>query len=110
MPGAANKMNCKTEPSAAPLGWEHVSPTGDYRPGAGLTSLNAATSGHSACATGTSVSRPHVESEILEIVPSRSRPDQGIVMVRSETLNQHDEIVQVLPAKLVAFRRPPGTS
>jgi acyl dehydratase len=49
----------------------------------------------------------HVESEVLEIAPSRSRPDRGIVTVRSETLNQRNEIVQVLTAKLVTFRRPP---
>jgi acyl dehydratase len=47
----------------------------------------------------------HVESEILEIKPSRSRPDRGVITVRSETRNQHGEIVQVLTAKLVAPRR-----
>ena len=52
----------------------------------------------------------HVESEIVEIVPSRSRPDRGIVTVRSETLNQRGEAVQVLTAKLVVFRRSPPTS
>jgi acyl dehydratase len=46
-----------------------------------------------------------VVSEILEIVPSRSRPDRGMVTLRSETLNQKDEVVQVLTAKLVVFRR-----
>src|SRR5260370_18872709 len=30
-----------------------------------------------------------VESEIVEITRSRSKPDQGIVTVRSTTLNQH---------------------
>jgi acyl dehydratase len=47
----------------------------------------------------------HVVSEIEEIVPSRSRPDRGMVRVRSETRNQRDEIVQVLIAKLVVPRR-----
>jgi acyl dehydratase len=46
-----------------------------------------------------------VLSEIEEITPSRSRPDRGMVRVRSETRNQHDEIVQVLIAKLVVPRR-----
>ena len=50
------------------------------------------------------------ESEILEIVPSRSRTDRGIVTVRCETLNQHNEVVQALTAKLVVFRRSPATS
>ena len=53
----------------------------------------------------------HVESEVVEIVPLRSRPDRGIVTVRSETLNQRNEIVQILTARLVVFRRsPPSTS
>lgn len=47
----------------------------------------------------------HVESEILEVRPSRSRPDRGLVTIRSETRNQHGEIVQILIAKLVVPRR-----
>jgi acyl dehydratase len=46
-----------------------------------------------------------VVSEIEEITPSRSRPDRGMIRVRSETRNQHGEIVQVLIAKLVVPRR-----
>jgi acyl dehydratase len=46
-----------------------------------------------------------VVSEVEEITPSRSRPDRGMVRVRSETRNQHDEVVQVLIAKLVVPRR-----
>ena len=49
-----------------------------------------------------------VESEIQSIVPSRSKPHQGMVTERSETLNQHGETVQVLTAKLVVPRRPPA--
>ena len=47
-----------------------------------------------------------VESEILEITPSRSRPDRGMVKVRSETRNQRGEVVQILEARLVVPRRP----
>ena len=47
-----------------------------------------------------------VTSEVLEIRPSRSRPDRGMVTLRSETRNQDDEIVQTLVAKLVVPRRP----
>lgn len=47
-----------------------------------------------------------VESEVVEITPSRSRPDRGIVTVRSETLNQRNEAVQVSTARLIVFRRP----
>jgi acyl dehydratase len=48
----------------------------------------------------------HIESEIVEITPSRSKPQQGIVTVRSTMLNQHDEAVYVLTAKLLVPRRP----
>jgi acyl dehydratase len=47
----------------------------------------------------------HVESEILELRPSRSHPDRGMVTIRSETVNQLGEIVQVLIAKLIVSRR-----
>ncbi len=45
------------------------------------------------------------ESEVLEVRPSRSRPDQGLIKVRTTTLNQHDEAVQVIIANLVVPRR-----
>lgn len=48
----------------------------------------------------------HVESEVVQVTPSRSRPDRGIVTVRSETHNQRGEVVQTLTAKLVVPRRP----
>jgi len=47
----------------------------------------------------------HVESEVLEVMPSRSRPDRGMVTMRSETRNQRGEIVQALTAKLIVPRR-----
>jgi acyl dehydratase len=47
-----------------------------------------------------------VDSEVLAIAPSRSKPNQAIVTVRSTTTNQHGETVQVLTAKLIAFARP----
>ncbi len=49
--------------------------------------------------------RLRVECEVLEITPSRSRPDRGMVTVRTTTLNQHDEPVQVLVTKIVVPRR-----
>jgi acyl dehydratase len=48
----------------------------------------------------------HVESEIVEITPSRSKPQQGIVTVRSTMLNQNGEAVYLLTAKLLVVRRP----
>src|SRR5437868_3285976 len=47
----------------------------------------------------------HVESEVLSITPSRSRPDRGMIEVRSETRNQHGDVVQLLVSKLVVPRR-----
>jgi len=41
----------------------------------------------------------------VEVVPSRSRPDRGIVTVRSETRNQRDEVVQTATVKLLVPRR-----
>jgi len=46
-----------------------------------------------------------VESEVLEVRPSKSRPDQGLIKVRTTTLNQHGEAVQVLIGNLVVRRR-----
>jgi acyl dehydratase len=46
-----------------------------------------------------------VESEIVEITPSRSKPNQGIVTVRSTTVNQNGEAVYLLTAKLLVMRR-----
>jgi acyl dehydratase len=47
-----------------------------------------------------------VESEILEITPSRSKPQQGIVTVQSTMLNQNGEAVYLLKAKILVLRRP----
>jgi acyl dehydratase len=46
-----------------------------------------------------------LESEILEVRPSKSRPEQGLIKVRTTTLNQDGEAVQVLVANLVVPRR-----
>ncbi|QDF95276.1 dehydratase [Azoarcus sp. DD4] len=48
----------------------------------------------------------NVESEIVEVTPSRSKPDRGIVTIRSETRNQRGETVQVMTSRLVVPRRP----
>jgi acyl dehydratase len=47
-----------------------------------------------------------IESEVLEVRPSRSRPDQGLIKVRTTTLNQHGEPVQVAIGYLVVRWRP----
>ena len=47
----------------------------------------------------------HIESEIAQITPSRSKPDQAIVVVRGTMLNQNREPVYQLNAKLLVFKR-----
>ena len=47
-----------------------------------------------------------MESEILEILPSRSKPNQAVVKVRSTALNQRGEPVYVFTAKVLVFKRP----
>jgi len=47
-----------------------------------------------------------VESEVLAVVPSRSKPDRGLVTLKSETRNQKGEAVQIQTAKLLVWRRP----
>jgi len=51
-----------------------------------------------------------VESEIVEIRPSRSKPNQGVVSVKNITRNQHGEEVQIFTAKLLVFRRSQATA
>ncbi|HLN08839.1 MAG TPA: MaoC family dehydratase [Xanthobacteraceae bacterium] len=51
-----------------------------------------------------------VESEVLDVRPSKSRPEQGLIKVRTTTLNQDDEAVQVLVSNLVVPRRRGQTS
>jgi len=46
-----------------------------------------------------------VTSEVLDVTPSRSRADRGMVTMRSETRNQRGEVAQVLTARLVVPRR-----
>jgi len=47
-----------------------------------------------------------VNSEILEITPSRSKPNQGIVNVRCVTVNQDGDQMQVMTTKILMFKRP----
>ncbi|MFW7269998.1 MaoC family dehydratase [Gluconacetobacter sp. Hr-1-5] len=47
----------------------------------------------------------HVWTEIIDIRPSRSKLDRGIVVIRSRTLNQHNELRQDVTAKILVFSR-----
>jgi acyl dehydratase len=49
--------------------------------------------------------RLRVESEVLEVRPSRSRPEQGLAKIRTTTLNQNGEPVQVMTSNLIVPRR-----
>jgi acyl dehydratase len=46
-----------------------------------------------------------IETEILELRPSESRPGQGIIKVRTTTFNQAKEPVQIVISNLLAERR-----
>jgi len=48
----------------------------------------------------------HATSEIIEKRPSRSRPDRGLVKIRSTTFNQRDEPVQVMVSLQIVLCRP----
>ncbi len=46
-----------------------------------------------------------LESEVVEVRASRSKPHQGVARVRNTTLNQDGEVVQVFTAVLIVPRR-----
>jgi acyl dehydratase len=48
-----------------------------------------------------------LEIEVLEVSPSRSRPDRGTVLMRNRSLNGEGEEVQVFTVRIVVPRRPP---
>jgi acyl dehydratase len=45
-------------------------------------------------------------SEVLEIRPSKSRPDQGIIKMRTQTVNQEGQPVMIFVANMIVPRRP----
>ena len=48
----------------------------------------------------------HIESEVIEVRPSKSRPDLGLIKVRMTTLNQNGEAVLVSVGNLLVPHRP----
>ncbi|HSI30761.1 MAG TPA: MaoC/PaaZ C-terminal domain-containing protein [Miltoncostaeaceae bacterium] len=48
----------------------------------------------------------HVEAEVLEVRPSRSRPDRGMAVVRMETVDREGAVAQVFTVTMVVPRRP----
>jgi acyl dehydratase len=47
-----------------------------------------------------------LQTEIMEIRPSRSKPDRGIIRIRNITTNQNGEVVQTFLASVLVRRRP----
>jgi len=48
----------------------------------------------------------HTKSEVLDVRPSKSRPDRGLIRVRTTTFNQDNEPVQIYIGNLLVPRRP----
>jgi acyl dehydratase len=46
-----------------------------------------------------------LQTEIVEVRPSRSKPDRGIIRIRNVTTNQNDEVVQNFVASVLVRRR-----
>jgi acyl dehydratase len=47
-----------------------------------------------------------LETEILDVRASRSKPDRGIIRIRNVTTNQRGEVVQTFAAFVMVRRRP----
>ena len=50
----------------------------------------------------------HVETEILEVIPSKSKPDRGVVKIHAKTINQHGQTRQTFDSSLLVFRASAG--
>ena len=46
------------------------------------------------------------ESEVLEVRPSQSKPDRGIVKVRTDVFNQRNELVATFKRAVLIPKRP----
>ena len=75
---------------------------GEMRIAGGLIGLGGELSWPRAVYAGDTL---HVESEVLDIRVSASKPDRGIVTVRNRTLNQHGEAVQTFVVKMLVPKR-----
>lgn len=51
-----------------------------------------------------------LHAKVLEITPSRSKPDRGIVRMQMRTLNQDGQVVQDMVARVLVPRRPSGAA
>ncbi len=47
-----------------------------------------------------------LHSELIEKIPSRSKPDRGVIRMRETVSNQHDEVVMTMVSMAMVRRRP----
>ncbi|MGO9357170.1 MAG: MaoC family dehydratase [Xanthobacteraceae bacterium] len=76
--------------------------TGDFTPAGGVVGAGNEISWSRPVRPGDEL---RVESDVMEARPSKSRPHQGLVKLRSTTFNQNDEPAQELIANLIVPRR-----
>ena len=50
----------------------------------------------------------HADVEVIELRPSRSKTDRGVVRLRYSTRNQHGETVMTMVVPQIVSRRPSG--
>jgi acyl dehydratase len=48
----------------------------------------------------------HIQTEVLEVRESKSRPDNGIVVFEHRGLNQHDELVGICKRTALMLKKP----
>jgi acyl dehydratase len=75
---------------------------GEMRIAGGLIGLGGELSWPKATYVGDTL---RVDTEVLDIRVSASKPDRGIVTVRNRTLNQNGEVVQLAVVKMLVPRR-----
>lgn len=68
----------------------------------GTVGLGAELSWHAPVRPGDTL---HVRAEVVATEASRSRPDRGRVVIRTETLNQDGQVVQTCISKVLVPRR-----
>ena len=95
----------------AASGWHTMALTmrllveGEVKPAGGIIGAGAEVSWPRPTRPGDEL---YLESEVIEVRPSKSRPDQGMVKIRTTTFNHKGEAVQILVANLVGPRRRPA--
>jgi acyl dehydratase len=78
--------------------------TGEFRPGGGSIGLAVDELRWPRPVRPGDVLR--LESEILDVRASKSKPDRGIIRIRNVTTNQNAEVVQTFTALVMVRRRP----